>query len=68
MIEFIPSIILCYPLSPIAGIVLTGLIFPFSYMGKQYFYHIHSFTLSLYPPHSTGADTQDLFYLLVLSL
>jgi hypothetical protein len=39
--ELSPSIILLYPPSPIPAIVLTGLIFPFTYKYTQYLYHIH---------------------------
>jgi hypothetical protein len=37
ILEFTPSIILLYPFSSAPGIVVTGLIFPFTYMCTQMF-------------------------------
>jgi hypothetical protein len=59
MFEFTPSILLLYSPSHIPGTVSTGLIFPFSYMSTKYFHHIHSYTLSLYPPLSHWCQPPD---------
>jgi hypothetical protein len=41
IIEIIPSIVLLDPPPSIHRIISTGLIFPFTYMCTQYFYHIN---------------------------
>jgi hypothetical protein len=59
-VEFTPSVILPYPLTPIPGIVATSLIFLFSYMRTYYFYHIHRptpFPYILPPPTSANPQT-----------
>jgi hypothetical protein len=61
--EFVPSIFFLYPPNPITGIVLAGLIFPFTHMCTQYLYHIHTPThFSPSPPPALIPTTyQDQF-------
>jgi hypothetical protein len=48
------------PLSPIPGIVSTGLIFPFTCMYTQHLYYIHPPCLLLYLiPLNTGTNSSD---------
>jgi hypothetical protein len=65
ILEFTPSIILLYSVSPIPGIVSNSLIFPFIYMCTQwiYFHYIHPPTLfpHILPPLTGINPWQDLF-------
>jgi hypothetical protein len=65
--EFIPSIVLLYPPSPIPGIVSTGLIFPSTYICTQYlhiFILLHPFPTSSHLP--LILPDRDLFCPLIL--
>jgi hypothetical protein len=53
--------------SPISGIVLTGLIFPFSYMSMKLTSHSSSIPFPyILPPPLVPIPRQELFYLPVL--
>jgi hypothetical protein len=67
IVELTPLSFSIIPLSPIAVIVKTSLIFPFTYMYTQYLYHIHH---PIYfphaPPHWFQSWRQNTFCLPVL--
>jgi hypothetical protein len=61
IVDFTPSTTL---LSPVPGVVSTGLIFPFTYLCTQYLHHIHlptPFPYLLPAPIGTNAPRKDLF-------
>jgi hypothetical protein len=70
ILEFNPSTILLHPpLLPFPGIVLTSIIFPFTYICAQYLHYVHSpspFPLFFSPLTDTNTSRQDLLHSPVL--